>query len=357
MDRYRIDEFRRRLDAGETLAPDDSRTLIEALDHARVAATTPSEYLVRVARSIDDPYRWTAEHPSLRVSVSATNPADALVLAGVELGRVLDEPTSQDRPHATRMRRAVADAVAAGTTDPMVADALSWALDELDSRTDELHELRYRRQLSDRTSSGDQQARAELRSAALARLTAAGVTVAADGYATDGFDDAERLGLPLPCLALAYRTSASEMNGDVSLPRFTAERTWFALCHRTEPRPMSRYETAIVTPLAIDDAAELALRRLTPRVPTGSTVGALSVFHELMVIELPGIDVDHLTGPLSPAWVKLPLDALGSMTGGTPDADLDVEELVATDPAAPWPWLPHPELVWITDDIDHDHGW
>jgi len=356
MERYVIDGFRRRVDAGEVLTADDSQRLIVALDDARRAATTPSEYLVRVARSIDDLDRWTAEHPSLQMSTSASNPADALVLAGVELGRTLGEPVSDGRHRFNRVERAVADAVVRSTTDPSVADALAWALDELDSRTSELHDLRYRRDLADRSSHGDQQAHAELRAAALDRLTAAGVTVAANGFGSDGFDDADRLGLRLPCLVLAYRMRPSETNGDVSLPRFTSARSWFALSHRVEPRPMSRYETAVVTPLAINGDAELALRRFSPQVRSGTTVGALSAFRELAAVELPDIDVDRVTGPLSPAWVKLPLDALASMTRGTADEGLDVDTLVEADDDATWPFLPGAALIWIADDLDDD-GW
>lgn|GEM_PF-2323629 len=221
-------------------------------------------------------------------------------MAGVELGRTLGEPVSDDRHRFNRVERAVADAVVRSTTDPSVADALAWALDELDSRTSELHDLRYRRDLADRSSHGDQQAHAELRAAALGRLTAAGVTVAANGFGSDGFDDADRLGLRLPCLVLAYRMRPSETNGDVSLPRFTSARSWFALSHRVEPRPMSHYETAVVTPLAINSDAELALRRFSPRVRAGTTV--------------------------------------------------------ETDDGATWPFQPGAELIWVADELDDD-GW
>lgn len=97
MDQYLIDGFRRRVAAGEALAADESQRLIDALDDARRAATTPTEFLVRVARNVDDLNGWTADHPLLRLSISATSPADALVLAGVELGRTLDEPATDDR--------------------------------------------------------------------------------------------------------------------------------------------------------------------------------------------------------------------------------------------------------------------
>ncbi len=338
------------------LTADESQRLIDALDEARLAAATPSEYLVRVARSIDDLNRWTAEHPSLRMSTSATNPADALVLAGAELGRVLNGPISGVRHRTAHVGRAVADAIARTANDPAVSGALTWALAELDTRTGELHELRYRQQLDERSTSGDQRARSELRAAAIDRLTAAGVTVAANGYDTNGFDDADRLGLHLPCLALAYGVSAGEMNGDVPLPRFAADRGWFALCRRVEPRPMSRYETAIISPLTINDETELALRRLSPRVPSGMSIGAFSAFRALMEVELPSIDVDHLRGPLSPVWVRLPLDALGSMISGTTDQGLDVDQLIEPNPDAMWPVSPRADLVWIADDADHD-GW
>jgi hypothetical protein len=251
----------------------------------------------------------------------------------------------------------VADAVSRSITDSTIAESLTWALDELDARTAELRDVRARHDLFDRSASGDPQARAERRAAARDRLTAAGVTVASDGYDVAGFDDANRLGLRLPCLALAYAVRASDTDGDAPLPRCAPTRTWFALSHRVAPRPLLRYETAIVTPLAINSDSELALRRLSPRVPSGATVGALSAFRELAAVELPGIDVDNLTGPLSPAWVELPLAALASMTRGTVDEGLVVDELVhAADDTTWWSFAPAAHLVWITDDLDHD-GW
>lgn len=141
MERLVIDELRRRVAAGEVLTADESQRLFDALDDARRAASPPSEYLVRVARSVDDLDRWTAEHPSMRMSPSATNPADALVLAGAELGRVLGEPTPEWQ-RRRRVERTVADAVSRTATDPTVADSPMWALAELDDRTRGVHELR-----------------------------------------------------------------------------------------------------------------------------------------------------------------------------------------------------------------------
>ncbi len=152
----------------------------------------------------------------------------------------------------------------------------------------------------------------------LERLPTAGVTVAADGYGIDGFDDAERLGLRLPCLALAY-----DMNGR-----------------------------------GANDDAELALRRLAPQVPAGTSIGALSAFRDLMAREMPDVDVDHLTGPLSPAWVELPLGALDAMTSGTPPHEgLDVDALVTPEPEETWWFLPGADLVWISDDSERDGAW
>ena len=61
------------------------------------------------------------------------------------------------------------------------------------------------------------------------------------------------------------------------------------------PRPMSRYVTAIVSPLSLNAASDLALRRLAPRVPTGQSVQAYCDHGDLVGQELPTVDVGAIS--------------------------------------------------------------
>jgi hypothetical protein len=124
---------------------------------------------------------------------------------------------------------------------------------------------------------------------------------------------------------------------DVAGLRFDASRTWHALCHRVEPRPMSRYVTAVVSPVQLNMAADLSLRRLAPRVPTGRTVSAYNRFAALIAEELRGVDVGRISDSLSPAWVPLPIEALATLCADT-----------ATESARRWWFGPRWQLAYIT---------
>jgi len=161
----------------------------------------------------------------------------------------------------------------------------------------------------------------------------------------------------LPCLAVCFRVRGDRHRlsdgSDLDGWTFTPSRRWFALNHRVAPRPMSRYETAVVSPLAIEDAAELSLRRVAPRVRAGDSVAAMAHFRDVVREELPEVDVGRLRGPLSPAWVPLPIDAIGTFCAGTADEALVVDHLVTTDDDRfGWPRF---ELAWISNDLDLDH--
>jgi hypothetical protein len=113
---------------------------------------------------------------------------------------------------------------------------------------------------------------------------------------------------------------------------------------------MSRYESAVVTPLTVGPAAELALRRTAPRVPLGDTIGAHTEFSALMAEEFPTLDIGTLNGRLSPSWLRLPLEPLALLTDGTTDAHLDLAALVDHEGFGPFPNWWH--LVWITDEVE-----
>ena len=285
-----------------------------------------------------------------RLATSASHPADALALASVELRRMLtnhDWPADQTRWPRGRVERAVADAHAAVDTE--TAASLRWALAELDRTRDELHAQRAGAALHVRARSGDAAAREQLRVQNRARLDAAGVTASSREWDTDGFGRAEDVDLALPCLALA--TTVREVE-DLDGLHFKQIRRWHALQHRTAPRPLSRYRTAVVTPLQLNPAADLALRRTAPRVPTGRSVGAYRSFHDLLATELPGIDVSGITDELSPAWLPLPISTVAQLCAGTEDADVDLENLSErTDAKHPWLFGPTWVLAYITEHL------
>ncbi len=352
MDTWEIDEVRRRADQGEPVELEEVRALIAALEATRGHASIPAEFIVRVHR--DEGLRWRAEHPVLKVSCQADHPADALILASSELRRSLSGHAWPDtapprRRWGPNVSRIEAEAIA-NTADLPAGAALSWALEELNRVSAELSDLKYVKFLSTRADAGDQQARDELRHRALDQLAAANVRGATNGWSTDGFGDAQAVGLALPTLALAINVHDNSVDGWT----FDARRPWHALTHRVEPRPMSRYESAIVSPVMVGPAAELALRRTAPRVPLGDTIGVYAAFGALMAEEFPSLDIGTLNGRLSPSWFRLPLESLAMFTDGPTDAALDLAAVADYEGFGPFPdrW----QLVWITDEAEA-HCW
>ena len=353
---WKIDDIRRRVARGEVLSDDDSHALVDALTRAQRAASVPPEFVVRVARETSDVDRWTASHPLLRSTSSADHPADALALASVELRRVLghyDWPEERRWP-VRHVERAVADAHASGDGDSDVASSLRWALTELDRVTHEWHDERTGKELRSAAATGDTEAREVLRRENVGRLEAAGVASSTRDWGTDAFGDAVDVGLPLPCLVVAMRAKDAR---DVEGLRFDPGRPWHALSHRTVPRPMSEYITAVVTPLSLNAESDLALRRLAPRVPTGRTVQAYCTYRDLVAQELTTLDVGALSQNLSPAWIPLPSDAIETLCAGTVDASISLEALVVEeDRARRFLWWPRWELAYVTQ-YDGDATW
>ena len=349
---FQLAQWRARLDQGEELAPGEVLEVLDELDKARAAALVPSEFVVRVHRQAGLT-GWTAEHPLLLGSRHCQHPADALVLAGRDLREALARHQWPESESTTSRRssfwhdqvpRTEADSLAAVDDSP-TAQALAWALAELDERTTELHETKYGNELRQWVSSGDREARRIMREQAVARLAAANVTSAPSGYSDDGFDRADAVGLALPTLAIAFRSHGDRRS---ITEVYDPQRSWYALSHRTMPRPMSEYVAAVVTPLTINPDSELALRRLAPRVPFGNQLQDHLAFAALMAVEFPDIDVSRMEGPHSRSWVRFPMDSISRFTAGTPDADLDLNSLVRDDD-----FWPHRELVWITDEAEH----
>lgn len=345
VDTWKIDELRRHLDRGEAVDAGDVGALIDAVERAQRAAAIPPEFMIRVARDSASSERWSATHPLLRLSVTANHPADALALASVELRQALSR---HDWPEPVRtfgsIDRAMADAHA--DDESPVAESLRWALDKLDRVTEKAQAERDQRVLKSSAEAGNADARAELRDRNIALLDAGGVIPSRREWGTDGFGEADAVDLALPCLALAMTVSSTD---DVTGLRFDTSRTWHALCHRAEPRPMSRYVTAVVSPVQLNIAADLSLRRLAPRVPTGRMVDAYTRFAALIAEELPGVDVGRIADTLTPAWVPLPIEALATLCADTVDAHVDLAELATNTESARRRWFgPHWTLAYIT---------
>ena len=340
-----IAELRRTVEAGAPLTQRDAMTVLDALTRAQRAAAVPSEFVVRVARAENDIERWEATHPLLRGTRHVVHPADALALASIDLRASLarhDWPERRRRSVA-EVPLAVAEALAAND-DGETADALRWVLAELDRRTAELHDLRHERWLRSSADTGDAAARDELRAQAAERLRVAGVQSNDRTWSVDGFGEADEVGLTLPCLVVAM---PMRERSSIESWRFHAGRSWHALEHCVAPRPMSRYERAIVSPLLVSDATELALRRMAPRVPDGRTVRDVVAFHALATVELPGVDIGGITDQLSPAWVPLPTSAIAALCNDTPDEHIDLDSLVTHEGVGPWAaWW---KVAWVTD--------
>ena len=231
MERYRIDELKRRVERGKPVAPDEIRALIDALDAARAQIDIPPEFIVRVHR-LEGSQRWRAEHPLLRTSAEAHHPADALVLAGRELRPALTRHSWPERPPRGRrwnhgVERVEADAIA-NEDEAATGDVLRWSLDELDRVTKELHNRTYGASLATRAEAGDREAREEMRLTSLASLATANVAGASTGWTTDGFGQASDVGFVLPVLALAMATNGRAVGGWT----FDSNRKWYALTHR-----------------------------------------------------------------------------------------------------------------------------
>jgi hypothetical protein len=345
VDTWKIDELRRRVDRGEVVDTLEVGGLLDAVERAQRAAAIPPEFMIRVARDNANTERWSATHPLLRLSVTANHPADALALASMELRQALNR---HDWPSRVRdfgsIDRAVADAHA-GDESP-VAESLRWALDQLDRVTERAQSERDKRVLKSSAEAGNAEARAGFRDRNITVLEAAGVTSSRLEWGTDGFGEADAVDLALPCLALTMTVRSTD---DVAGLSFDGSRNWHALCHRVEPRPMTRYVTAVVSPVQLNMAADLSLRRLAPRVPTGRTVSAYNRFAALIAEELPGVDVGRISDSLTPAWVPLPIEAIAALCADKVDAHIDVDNLaMRAEPERHWWFGPHWELAYIT---------
>jgi hypothetical protein len=348
------------LNEGKTIDPNDVRALVDKITALRKAAQLPDEILVRVRRGGDsDPLAWTAEHPLLARHQTCCHPADALVHAAIELRRVLG---SHDWPERKRFDGRGVDAeeaeVLANTDESDIGHALRWALDTLRTTTEENHKLRYGRDLLDRFERQEPGAIDERRALAVTGLQQRGVQNVATRWSDDGFGSASEAALSLPALVLASKVSSRQARLELDATeglQFSPDRSWHALSHRYIPRPMSEYVTAIVTPLRVAPAVELALRKLGELAPEGRDVAAFSKYRELLTMLLPDVSADHNTDTLSPGWCPFDRDALDALLRGGPDEGLDLDSLVVADnnPRHFLSMGAHWHLAWVTDAAAH----
>jgi hypothetical protein len=357
---YEVLRISRDLTEGKTIDPNDVRSLVDSVTTLRRAAQLPDEILVRVHRGGgSDPLAWTAEHPLLAGHRMSRHPADALVHAAIELRRVLD---SHDWPERERFDGPGVEAeeaeVLANTDESDVGQALRWALETLRTTTNENHKLRYGRDLLDRFERQEPGAVDERRALAVASLQQSGVNNVAARWGDDGFGSASEVALSLPTLLLASKVSSRPARVEpepVEGLQFSSDRSWHALSHRFIPRPMSEYVSAIVTPLRVAPAVELALRKLGELAPEGRDVAAFAKYRELLTMLLPDVSADHNTDTLSPGWCPFDLDALDTLLRGGPDEGLDVSGLVVVNdnPRRFLSFGPHWHLAWVTDAAEH----
>jgi hypothetical protein len=134
---------------------------------------------------------------------------------------------------------------------------------------------------------------------------------------------------------------------------YSNERAWYALGHRIAARPMTQYMTAIVTPLAVSNDIELALRRVGERAPEGDDIGSHLRYRDVVAHELPEVSVDRIRGHVSPSACPFELDSLGLLCAAGGDSDLEPDGLATSSGR----WIrPIWRLFWLTDAAEHG-GW
>ncbi len=353
MHSFEVARMRRRLDEDEELDAADQRRLVDAVTELIRAARLPSEFLVRVHRDAEA-IGWAAEHPLFLTSGSSRHPADALVLAGLELRRVLerDVPEFTDDepqvPHFFRRRplaEDVWDTLTRTEPGPDTVVALAAALHALEEARQEANELRYgetlRRVARDMDARPEERdaARAELRHAHAARLAAAGVEGANVAWREDAFGPAGEFGVDLPVLVVGFKTPADWPTDRDEEHRMATGR-WIALDHHWDNDDVwsgdPKSLRLVALPILPTPEAELRLRRLAEDAPSGESVSHHVAYHRAVAEHLPGVSVERVTGWVSPAALPIDGESLSLLVSDPPD-------LIG---AAPLFWDTH--LYWLS---------
>lgn len=351
MEHWKVDGYRRRLDAGEALALDEQRELLGSLVLLQRAARLPDEFHVRVQRD-SDASRWSAHHPLLRVTATADHPSDALVRAAVELRRVLRQEfewparsadhdpdgDADDVDAAGEVPESTWEALSRTDPAPETVAALAAALRALGEVRDEARGLRYGRsahlltQDPEATPEQRRSARAELRRGHARTLAAAGVEAADEDWRDDGFGPPERFGIGLPVLVVGVVEDTRRWEDDVprsdrrwpwGAPRRFPPGRWVALEHSWSDDDHwagdPRHLRLIAQPLAVTPEAELALRRLAETVRPGDDVRAHAAFHEAATRLLPRASVSGVRGWVGPTALPLDIASIDHVAADPPD--------------------------------------
>lgn len=352
---YELANFRRRLEAGETLDLEDQLLLIRSATELTRAARLPAEFLIRVHRD-QAVNGWAAEHPLFLVSIAARHPADAVIRAGLELRRVLERDFPEftdeepEQPRILRRRRINEDAWDALTRlepGPETVAALQAAMEALEEARQEATELRYgdtlRRVRLDRDASPEERAAArdELRRHHATRLTALGIEAADVSWSEQAFGPAASFGIELPVLVAGFKVPSDWPDEGVVEEQRFANGRWMALEHRWDNDDVwngdPKHVRLIAQPLQATPDAELRLRRLAEAAPSGMSVGHHVAYDRAVAEHLPTVSVEHVEGWISPA--ALPIDAAS------------LEHLVTDPPELTniGLWLWNPCLYWLSD--------
>ncbi|HVA43961.1 MAG TPA: hypothetical protein VNF50_10805 [Acidimicrobiales bacterium] len=355
---YELRRMREAVEAGESLPSKDASQVLEELGALRRRLQQPTELHLSALVDPDHPDRWVIQHPLFRSEVHSSDPADALVLAAIELRRALgdDETAGRPGPRPFRVDREEWETLAAqpGPT----AEALTGAMRALEQAEKERNEARadaedrglLRSGRGGRTTAEWEAARRRLQRQSLEHLTAANVAGVARKWSEDGFGAAADHQLPLPVLVIATRAGR---DGRPLSWCFDARRQWLALEHRvSEGFRSSQHLRLVATVVEPVRDTERSLRRLSLLLPGRDDSVAHLVGYAKAVAELFGgaVTVDQQRGAVGGGCWPLDLDSIGGLTGGAISAeDLGAWASEVDDGGWRLPWGPHWELLWLAE--------
>jgi hypothetical protein len=342
-------------EAGESVAPAETLALLDEFESLRRQLRQPTELHITAQADVDAPGHWIINHPLLSSAISASDPASALVLAAVELRRVLhlEAPRASSRSFH-RVARAEWEALAAETGP--AAEALSSALRALTRAESDLDELRARQadhqligsQPFHATAPEREAARRRLQESSLSRLARANVEGFARSWAPDGFGASEDYSVPLLTLVLATRTRVSDR--DLSW-RFDGGRRWLALEHRVSDGISSDSLVLIATVIQPDPEADRSLRQIPLQLAGRSnTISHLRAYAETIASLFgEGVSVDDQRGPVGGGCWPLDVSSIEALTGGEVTRDGLDAWIAHADELAFLPVRPYWELLWLGD--------
>ncbi len=342
---------------GEPIAADDTRALLDEVDALRKRIGMPTELHVTARVDVDQPDRLVIDHPLLMSAVHASDPADALVLAAIELRRGLAQLGANDDDRSYVARRvereqwAVLAARGGEVGDALAAaiEALETAENERDEQRAELNDVRVLRPMSTRTAAEQDQARRRQQARSLDRLAAANVRGVARAWSHDGFGSFADHGRSLPALVVATRTTADARHLQ---HRFDGDREWIAVEHRATDGFHDEHATFVATVVEPTREAERGLQRLSLLLPQrADTIAHLASYREVIAGEFQGtVRVDRQRGDVGGGCWPIDLESVGALTADAVTVALLDDWARPVEPArAFWSLGPHWELLWLAD--------